>query len=204
MPSDTKANCVKCGALILRTTALKHEGRCVPCSRKKWHDPIRGAIELVGAFLIWPLAVVAIGSYASWLFLARYIPGTRANFKANLERGWRPDWPTICRLWSKARKVYAGPIGAGAEITPEWMLVRLLAEDHEISSADIRQAITPSDVLVSAYCVLALEYRGEHELLATLSNDVTESTAVFQQQSGCFGCHLPLGEFIKSHRDRAA
>lgn len=151
------------------------------------------------AIAIWPFVVVALAVGALPHAVARCVPGTRANFQAKLERGWRPDWLTIRRLWLKANALYLGPVGPCAEITPEYLALKFVWSHPDIvSRQDLRMAIGSSSTILDAYCIQALDDRNERHLLADLPPGVGESKRRFKLRNCCFGAECTLGEFLAS------
>jgi hypothetical protein len=156
------------------------------------------ATALVGCIVIWPFVALAFGACALAHGAAGCIPGTRANLRARMDRGWMPEWPVIRRVWSKSRRVYAGPVGPVAEITLPYLMVRRLSQNDSVPSAQLQQAIGPGKPVLSAYCILVLAYRGEKELLCSLPRDVVQSDEEFEWQHGCFADRIRLSDFLRS------
>lgn len=149
---------------------------------------------MVGAVLAWPLAI----SVMLVPIVARYIPGTRAHAKARLEHGWKPAWPVVRRLWATAHALYSGPTGPCAELTPECLALRLVAQDSSPTSLNLQNAIDEQNIMLSAYCVLALALRNEYALLRTLPPWVAHSSQTFRHQVGCLSQVVTLAELIQT------
>jgi|GEM_PF-4433300 hypothetical protein len=195
-----KIACKKCQSLILQTTSLRNGGRCIPCSRATWHDPLRNIPLFVCAFLIWPFVILSRAGLALANIVLRVVPGTRSNFRAKLGRGWRPAWPMIQRLWSKAKSVDHGSIGPNAKLTIESIVLMQVIEDGRTSSSTIQLAITPTKPTLSAYCILALSYRREFFLLSNLPSEVVQSDGEFEYRAGCVSLHETVGNFLARQR----
>jgi hypothetical protein len=192
--------CIRCGTLILSRTAARHQGRCTPCSGKDWYDPLQLTASFALGVLASPFVFLSFLAFITSNAAARHIPGTRANFLARLEGGWTPDWPAIRRLWSRAKAVNDGPVGAGAVLTPEYLAFKQVwMHPATVTGSELRQAIGTSTTLLDAYCILALDYRDERELLMDLPREITESKRRFRVRHGCFGVEQSLGEFLAFH-----
>lgn len=191
------ARCSRCGTSILRRTVIRYGGKCVPCSRKRWYDPLLDAVWFVSMLACAPYFLLRLGIGFAYHRVAKLIPGTRDNIQLKLESGWSPDWSTVRRIWSSAKEVYVGPIGPGAEVKVEYLLVKAAAENREIATSHFHNEIIANNPILAAYCIEALVIRGEHMALQSISEDVLQSEKRFPFRAGCFGTECTLGEFAQ-------
>jgi hypothetical protein len=184
--------------MIMPLTAERYQDQCAPCARKakeKWYKPLRLGLVFVFYIIIWPFVMIGFGIISLYYLAATFILNTKANLKARMMRGWMPDWAVIQKVWSKAPRVYAGLIGPNAEMTTEYLMLTKLSEDNSIPSTEIRKGIDNRNPILTAYCILALLYRHEKEMLASLPTQVFESDEQLEYQVGCLVQQCTLREF---------
>lgn len=145
--------------------------------------------------ILWPFLMLMYVPVMAWLKIAPSIPGTKANMVARLKGGWHPEWSKVCQIWSTSQSVCAGPIGPSAHLTPEYLLLNVIAGDSRISTEDIFNAISVSNATLSAYCIIALTYRDEYNLLNTLPIEILQSPETICVRLGCPVSLTTLGEF---------
>jgi hypothetical protein len=196
--TDDGARCSRCGLPILRRTAIRYRGKCVPCSRKRWYDPLVTTFFFASMMACLPFFLIRVGITSAGRFVAKYVPGAREHVKAKLNSGWSPDWATVRRIWSSAREVYAGPIGYGAEIKVEYMLLEAVIGNHQIASSLFLREIGTENSILAAYCIEALAFRGEHAILRSIPQEILRSKRQFSLRLGCVGSECTLGEFAQS------
>lgn len=158
-------------------------------------------LEIVFLVLAYPFAVIVFCSHWCWEFVAKYIPGSRLNFKNKIESGLHPDFSKTCRIWAKAKTVNTSLTGPSGYSTLEHLLVKVVADDPDIQSVDLMDAAKSPNAILSAYCILTLTYRNEYDLLETLPINIKESKAQIRLRGGCFGWGKTLGEFFKDKMD---
>jgi hypothetical protein len=193
-----KLPCKKCGKMILPSTAERYQGKCAPCAKKaneKWYKPLLSGLVFVFLVVIWPFFLLEFCIMSLYFMAATFVPNTKANLKARMMRGWMPDWAIIQKVWSKAPRVYAGPIGPGAEMSTEYLILKKLSEDRSVPSTEIRKGIDSKNPILAAYSMLALLYRGEREILTSLPTNVFESDEQLEYQVGCLVGRCTLREF---------
>lgn len=110
---------------------------------------------------------------------SRRVPGTREQIRFRLSKGWRPDWPTVRRLWASASTLDVGPIDCfltGQMMrTAEYMMFRAAVDDRRIASSELRAAVSVDAPTLSAYCIMTLWARGDTALLADLPDGILRS-----------------------------
>jgi hypothetical protein len=84
-------------------------------------------------------------------------------------------------------------------MTAEALLLMELTRNRTIASSELLSAISDRNVVLSAYCVIALDWRGDAGLLSSLPINVRQSTKEFCYRSGCFQLVSSLGQFVSQH-----
>lgn len=66
-------------------------------------------------------------------------------------------WPSISHLWGSADCLFAGPVGPGALIAPEYSVLKdMLSAHREEASQLLRSGLSDSRPYVVAYCIYGL------------------------------------------------
>jgi hypothetical protein len=184
--ATAKVACTKCGSEILPATAERHLGKCAPCAAKKWYLPIVNSPGNILSWIVWPFLAGGILLVMFYLRLAAVVPGTKANLKRRMTKGWIPDWDTVRRVWASAPRLYIGPIGPAAECTVEFMMLECLTDRLAISSSSVADCIHERSRMLSAYCIELLRRRREYEILESLPIAASEAAISVDWQIGCF------------------
>jgi hypothetical protein len=100
---------------------------------------------------------------------------------------------SIKMVWSLSPAIIRGAVGPGAEIRPEYALIRRLAENYQKWEKPLRSLLNESDPLIVGHSLIALSYTGsDRPIFPSEVYNRKERVRVF---SACFRHETELGKF---------